>query len=821
MSDAYPSTHKGNAAVTDNDLLDFSKLTLVEETNSPMNSASLPQTLHQCVGYLEKLPLKLPNVDQKAPTKISNMVNILTNPDADALFTTEMQSSNEKQGRNEATPPDVFNPRESNIMMKELSRTKKNTCQARAPWIFGHVVNPGCISFYTKDGKTYAVTEGRWWLNSTKACWIRRNESLDKNVISPEESKVLIVRILPGTVGLARERGTEILLDVGTHVFNSGLVSFIESVNYKDVDSFSHGRYHYLRVARGNFGMVWVEVMQNGIKSFVPRLLKQGEHFIDSHLFKFNGFVKCNKEYIEHGSIHLISVPKGKIAKVFQENKPRLLGAGKHLIESTGFQFCGMVDIVNSNVIVHGTITILRVTLGKIALTWKDSDPFFIDKPGLYEFDSPDFSFVEFKDAEERLIQLGAKKIILVHTGQVGVTYDAGILKILKNGRHVISNSTHVFHRFLSTQQKSIRLATLNSFERNKRMTMQRQWSSKTQAKIEDQPRYHSDTERQDADLTICETKDLVKVGLRADVFYSIEDPEKCINKIDTDELEDLVRETAIATLTNIIRSTALNEIAQSKNISAGTNDGDLTILPPPDDSERPAPSAPMAIFFERAHDEFMEKLHDDFMQRYGVDIANIRIESFKIMDEDLSDQISKHALTTAQIENEMANLEGKSLISTQTERTAAEVREIAARAEVLALKTKEDAANQRKIDAANAEAESLRIKARAQAEAEAESILLRAEAEAKAIGLKAKAEAERAEVLSRTSLGKQEALLSVYSDMVVNSNKGVEKVVYLDPTVSRESPFALSSLHNLNQDLHSLTQLGIVAEEAGQKHEH
>ena len=61
----------------------------------------------------------------------------------------------------------------------------------------------------------------------------------------------------------------------------------------------------------------------------------------------------------------------------------------------------------------------------------------------------------------------------------------------------------------------------------------------------------------------MCETKDLVKVGLRADVFYSIEDPEKCINKIETDELEDLVRETAVATLTNIIRSTALNEIAQ------------------------------------------------------------------------------------------------------------------------------------------------------------------------------------------------------------------------------------------------------------------
>ena len=45
-------------------------------------------------------------------------------------------------------------------------------------------------------------------------------------------------------------------------------------------------------------------------------------------------------------------------------------------------------------------------------------------------------------------------------------------------------------------------------------------------------------TSSPDSDLTACEAKDLVKVGIRADVFYSIEDPEKCINKIDTDELE-------------------------------------------------------------------------------------------------------------------------------------------------------------------------------------------------------------------------------------------------------------------------------------------
>eukprot|EP01083_Nonionella_stella_P214262 772128_1 len=165
-------------------------------------------------------------------------------------------------------------------------------------------------------------------------------------------------------------------------------------------------------------------------------------------------------------------------------------------------------------------------------------------------------------------------------------------------------------------------------------------------------------------------------------------------------------------------------------------------------------------------------------------------------MDNDLAEQISKHALTTAQIENEMANLEGMSLISTQKEKTAAEVKNIAAFADAESRKTAADAENQRKIDAAKAEGEALRI---------------RATAEAESVRLRAAAEAERAEMIAGTDLGRQEALLAIYSGMVVKSNEGVEKVVYLDPSVSRESPFAISTMHNLNEDLHALTKLGIA----------
>mmetsp|Transcript_8416 Transcript_8416/g.15216 ORF Transcript_8416/g.15216 Transcript_8416/m.15216 type:complete len:351 (-) Transcript_8416:876-1928(-) len=343
----------------------------------------------------------------------------------------------------------------------------------------------------------------------------------------------------------------------------------------------------------------------------------------------------------------MISVPKGFVAKVFHGNKPRLLGEGTHVIESTQCEYLGMESIITTPCIVHGTITILRVTRGEVGLAWSNNEPIFIDQPGLYEFDSADFRFVEFKEAGERLISLGAKKIIQVYTGEVGITYEQGELRILNNGRHLIDSSTHIFECFLSTKQKSIRLRTLGDKEREKHNdehTLPNR--KKGHGEIRD-----DEWETGSGDFIVCDTRDLVKIAVRADVFYSITDPEKCIRNIDPDELEDLVRETAVATLTNIIRSTALNQIAQSEHVSAlGTSDTGghgFQNSSKIGENSSPPPSAPM--FLEKAHDEFMNKLHDDFQLRYGVDIVNIRMESMKIMDNELSFQVTRNIISTAQ----------------------------------------------------------------------------------------------------------------------------------------------------------------------------
>ena len=270
-----PAPADSNSSRKAGDIFNFDQLNLVERgILDSQASTIMPLSLHDCVGFLKRLPLKPPNADLKIPTSIARMVNVLTEPTAAADFFNAQDF--EEEGRPEGAPGSAYDPT-SDLMKKKLKATDKRTCHHKAPGIFGHIVAPGCMSFYMKDGLTYAVSEGRWWFGNMKASWIAQNVSLNEDLIKPSSSKVLIVRILPGEIGLVREQGVEMLLDVGIHVFNSGTVAFHGKFKFSVHAFFDHGRYHYLRVSRGQYGKVWCETMQNSVKVLVPRLLDQGK----------------------------------------------------------------------------------------------------------------------------------------------------------------------------------------------------------------------------------------------------------------------------------------------------------------------------------------------------------------------------------------------------------------------------------------------------------------------------------------------------------------------------------------------------------------
>merc|ERR1712178_135517 len=80
------------------------------------------------------------------------------------------------------------------------------------------------------------------------------------------------------------------------------------------------------------------------------------------------------------------------------------------------------------------------------------------------------------------------------------------------------------------------------------------------------------------------------------------------------------------------------------------------------------------------------------------------------------------------------------------------------------------------------------------------------AKAEAQSIAVKAQAEADRAKLLAATPLGEKLALLNVYGSVVAKSNEGVEKVVYMDPSlVNTGSPMSLLTVQALKEELSKL----------------
>lgn len=229
-------------------------------------------------------------------------------------------------------------------------------------------------------------------------------------------------------------------------------------------------------------------------------------------------------------------------------------------------------------------------------------------------------------------------------------------------------------------------------------------------------------------------------------------------------------------------------------------------------------------LFFDKAHDQFLEKLHDDFQHKFGIDITDIRIKQIMVLDEELARTIASEVLNSAEVQNELVNLDGQTQITIQTQERDSAVQLIKARGGVVAQQTRLDSelkqaeaetvAQQVTAEGeaavvriqAEGEGQATRIRAQAtesQQEAQASGVKLEAEASvataealAKGIVLKADADAERATVLAGAPLGEKLALLNVYGDMIKSTHEGMEKVVYMDD--SKPQPGNLENLLSL-----------------------
>ena len=122
-----------------------------------------------------------------------------------------------------------------------------------------------------------------------------------------------------------------------------------------------------------------------------------------------------------------------------------------------------------------------------------------------------------------------------------------------------------------------------------------------------------------DLPLAVHETSDYVPLAIKAAVFFRIVDPYKALVRIQ--DVSQQIKETSIATLAGIIRSSSLSDVAsrsrpfyhkkQNKNINneaknefeEDEDDDDVAVQVGEAGSSQP--------FFQHVHDEFIQSLHD------------------------------------------------------------------------------------------------------------------------------------------------------------------------------------------------------------------
>ena len=573
-----------------------------------------------------------------------------------------------------------------------------------------------------------------------------------------------------GRIGVLSKNGTTTVVGPGRYMLPhpragwEGEIDIGANLTHGNV-----GPIHIIRIPNGHWALCW-----DGNRPFIVNSEAGGFYAVNSEYFRFEKFVPITDRYISHGTIHIVRVPQGMYACVVESGKPALLPHGVHVFDSQTFRCARFVSLQEES-FTHQTITRFVVRAGAIGLAWKEkTNPLFFKEPGVYFIDSPMFDYGRSVDIGDKEITLGSRKIITVHEGEVGISHDNGQLVVLAPGRHFIEKPGHLFDEFVSTQQQGLSLQK-------------------------------DDSQNQ---FMICETRELVRVGVQAFVFYHISDPRLAVIKIGTKaSIEKFINETATAVITTIIRSTSLAEISQ-----AGTKEKRIRTSQDDDPSmQRQDSFEPNLPFFDKVKDDFISRLQTNFLKDYGIFMLNIRIGDFKVLEEEISRSISRHALITAETQANLANLEGRRQIDLVNKDSDARIEKIQAEVEAHKLLSHNKAQAEAVKEQAAAKAEAARLQSesearavkimaeaaeakatamKVEAEAKAKTIQMICEAEANATRLRGEAEADRAQRLGATEFGRDEALAVIQANMVTGALQGVEKVVYM-PTELQRNPFA------------------------------
>jgi len=235
---------------------------------------------------------------------------------------------------------------------------------------------------------------------------------------------------------------------------------------------------------------------------------------------------------------YVLNVPPNKLAKIWSGNVPFLYNTGPHVIHDATFKFSpdhGLVDQTDPY-INHGSIHILRVPAGMLAKIWIGATPHLLESreepyvfdTALFRLDRKDANNL-FYSATDDLITHGSTKRVMPRTGQVAITYNNGNLEIIKPSENtystIIKSATHEVRGFLNTNVQQ--LVFPSDEEKKKRH------------------RDNSQISADELNHYVYTTKDNLKICMKLLVSYHIKDPYKTLSQLGENNILSTVENLA------------------------------------------------------------------------------------------------------------------------------------------------------------------------------------------------------------------------------------------------------------------------------------
>lgn len=315
-----------------------------------------------------------------------------------------------------------------------------------------------------------------------------------------------------------------------------------------------------INVPQGKFARAWIGTE--------PMLLDQGTHVIHSHNLKDvteDSLVDQSNLYINHGNIHIVRVPPGNIAKITLNNDPYILDSRKeaYVFKNPLFNFDqanGFMD-AGSSYIRNGSLHILQVPKGKIATVWVGAKPvllYFRPEPYIVldnlfrlepktkegNHDARDL----FYDANEEIICHGSIKRIIPPTGHVAVTYENGRLEVIKpsnDGQPILldSESRKVTNMF-NVQKQTLRFPS---------------------EKIKRERERENSEDKNAINYEIFTTANGARYGVKLLVVFSIADPQLALTQFKPDDIVPHIENLVVTEMNKAIQATESTNYLQAK----------------------------------------------------------------------------------------------------------------------------------------------------------------------------------------------------------------------------------------------------------------